>query len=200
VADVLKEHLAAHRRVAEDLDQLLPVVAEVGRRICRAFEAGGRVYTFGNGGSAADAQHLAAELIGRYQRTRRPLPAVALSTDPSVLTCIANDFGYEELFARQVGALVRTGDLVVGFSTGGQSANVTAGLRAALEAGATTVLFTGGDGGQARGHADIALVVPSSSTTRVQEMHLVLLHLLSEAVDAWAAETEPPTEITKGGP
>src|SRR5436189_5253864 len=103
--DVLREHLDAHRQSAADVGALLPLVERVRDEACRAFASGGRAYTFGNGGSAADAQHLAAELIGRYRRTRRPLPAVALSVDPSVITCVANDFGYEEVFARQVTAL-----------------------------------------------------------------------------------------------
>jgi D-sedoheptulose 7-phosphate isomerase len=176
-----------HRAVAAHLEGLLGDLQRVADHVCEAFGGDGRVYTFGNGGSAADAQHLAAELIGRYKRERRPLPAVALSVDPSVVTCIANDYAYEEVFARQVTALARPGDVVVGFSTGGTSANVVRGLAAAREAGATTVLFSGGDGGPARKHADIALIVPSSTTARVQEMHLLLLHMLSDAVDAWAA-------------
>ena len=197
VPDV-RSHLDAHRDVAGQMGDLLPTIEEVGRIVCRAFETGGRVYTFGNGGSAADAQHLAGELIGRYQRTRRPLPAVALSVDPSVLTCIANDFGYVDVFVRQVSALVTSGDVVIGFSTGGQSANVTPGLAAARANGATAVLFTGGDGGPARNEADIALVVPSSTTARVQEMHLLLLHLLSEIVDEWAAGTEAASAAANG--
>ena len=167
----------------------MPVLADVTQRLCAAFAAGGRLYSFGNGGSAADAQHLAAELIGRYKRDRRPLPAVALSVDPSVVTCIANDYAYEDVFARQVEALARPGDVVVGFTTSGRSENVVRGLAAARRARATTVLFGGGTagGGPAAAHADFALIVPSGTTARVQEMHLLLLHALSEGVDAWAA-------------
>jgi D-sedoheptulose 7-phosphate isomerase len=181
------EGLDEHRRLAANVDRLLPQLDDLVIRICRAFGEGGRVYTFGNGGSAADAQHLAAELIGRYRLTRRPLPAVALSVDPSVVTCISNDFGYDDVFARQVEALAVAGDIVVGFSTGGQSPNVVRGLEAARRLGATTVLFTGGDGGAALAVADVALVVPSTTTARVQEIHLLLLHLLSDGVDRWAA-------------
>ena len=176
-----------HRSVLDAVEGLLPTLEEVATRVCEAFAAGRRLYSFGNGGSAADAQHLAAELIGRYRRERRPLPAVSLAVDPSVVTCIANDYSFDDLFARQVEALVVRGDIVVGFSTSGRSANVVRGLAAARAAGATTVLFTGGDGGPAGDHADFALVVPSSTTARVQEMHLLMLHLLSDAVDAWAA-------------
>ena len=181
-----------HRAVAAGMDELLPTLEEVTERVIAAFAAGGRLYALGNGGSAADAQHLAGELIGRYRRERRPLPAVALSTDPSVVSCIANDYAYEDVFARQVSALAGPDDVVVGFSTGGTSPNVVRGLAAARARGATTVLFSGGDGGPARAHADHALIVPSDVTARVQEMHVLLLHLLSEGVDVWAVETTTP--------
>ena len=128
-----------------------------------------------------------AELIGHYRRDRRPLPAVALSTDPSVVTCIANDYAFDDVFARQVEALARPGDVVVGFTTSGRSANVVAGLAAGRAAGATTVLFTGRDGGPAAGHADLVLAAPADATARVQELHVLFLHLVSEVVDAWAA-------------
>ena len=183
-----RHDLEEHRAVAAAMDDLMPLVAEVTRRLCDAFGKGGRLYTFGNGGSAADAQHLAAELIGRYKRERRPLPAVALSVDPSVVTCVANDYSYEDVFARQVEALAGATDVVAGFSTGGTSPNVVRGLEVARERGATTILFAGHDGGPARAHADIALIVPSTTTARIQEMHLLMLHLISEGVDAWAAE------------
>jgi len=187
--DTAGDQVIEHRAVVVAVDALLPVLADVTQRLCAAFEAGGRLYAFGNGGSAADAQHLAAELIGRYKRDRRPLPAVALSVDPSVVTCIANDYAYEDVFARQVEALARPGDVVAGFTTSGRSENVVRGLAAARRAGATTVLFGGGTagGGPAAAHADFALIVPSATTARVQEMHLLLLHTLSEGVDAWAA-------------
>jgi D-sedoheptulose 7-phosphate isomerase len=177
------EHLA----VARAIEPLLPDLDRVADRLIEAFDAGGRLYTFGNGGSAADAQHLAGELIGRYKRERRPLPAIALSVDPSVVTCIANDYSYEDVFARQVEALAREGDVVAGFTTSGRSANVVAGLAAGRRNGATTILFSGGDGGPAAGEADLALVVASTTTARIQEMHLLMLHLISDRVDAWAA-------------
>jgi D-sedoheptulose 7-phosphate isomerase len=184
--------LEDHRALAAQLEDLLPTLADVTKRVCDAFAAGNRLYTFGNGGSAADAQHLAAELIGRYLRERRPLPAVALTVDPSVVTCIANDYDYDHVFARQVAALTERGDVVVAFTTSGRSPNVVEGLAAARRVGATTVLFGGGDGGPARDHTDLALIVPSTMTARVQEMHLTLLHLLSEGVDEWAAHGSKP--------
>jgi D-sedoheptulose 7-phosphate isomerase len=185
--DVLRAQLEDHRSVAEASEALLPTVEDLTDRICEAYEHGGRVYTFGNGGSAADAQHLAAELVGRYLRERRPLPAVALTVDPSVVTCIANDYDFDSVFARQIEALAGPGDVVVGFTTSGGSPNVVNGLAAARRTGALAVLFSGGDGGMARQHADVSLLVPSTVTARIQEMHLLLLHLLSEGIDAWAA-------------
>jgi D-sedoheptulose 7-phosphate isomerase len=182
-ADALAEHAALLPRVEE----LAPRVDAVVERLIAAFGGGCRVYTFGNGGSSADAAHFAEELVGRYKRERRPLPAQSLSIDASALTCIANDYSFDEVFERQVRAFVREGDVVIGFSTSGRSPNVVRGLRAARELGATTVLFGGGAGGPAAEEADLPLVVPSESTARVQEMHVLLLHLILEEVDAWAA-------------
>ncbi len=187
--------LDEHEHVLRSTRDLLPILAEVSDRLVSVFERGGRLYSFGNGGSAADAQHLAAELIGRFRRDRRPLPAVALSVDPSVVTCIANDYAWEDVFARQVEALAGPGDMVAGFTTSGRSPNVVRGLAAGRARGATTVLFAGGDGRPALEHADHALVVRSTTTARIQEMHLLLLHELSDRVDAWAAG-EPTGEPT----
>lgn len=178
--------LAEHLSLAARCEQLLPQVEEVARRLIAAFEAGGRVYTFGNGGSSLDAQHLAEELVGRFKRDRRPLPAQSLAADAAAVTCIANDYSFEDVFERQVRAFVGAGDAVIGFSTSGRSPNVVRGLAAARELGATTVLFGGGDGGPAAEHADLQLVVPSESTARIQEMHVLFLHLVLERVDAWA--------------
>jgi D-sedoheptulose 7-phosphate isomerase len=188
-ADQLADHLSAAQR----LHDLLPALRDVGDRLIDVYRAGGRLYTFGNGGSAADAQHLAGELIGRYCRERRPLAAVALSTDPTVTTCIGNDYGFAEVFARQVTALAGPADAVAAFTTSGRSPNVVAGLAAARRRGAVTALFTGGsdaEPGPAAEHADHVLAVPSRRTARVQEAHVLLLHLLSEHVDRWAAGEE----------
>jgi len=180
-ADALSEHAALLARVEE----LVPRVDDVARRVIGAFESGARVYTFGNGGSSADAAHFAEELLGRYKRERRPLSAQSLSTDASALTCIANDYSFDEVFERQVRGFVRSGDVVIGFSTSGRSPNVVRGLAAARELGAVTVLFGGGP--PASDHADVAFTIPSESTARIQEMHVLLLHLILEQVDAWAA-------------
>ena len=188
----LRRELADHVEVGAAASALLPTVVELGRVLIDAFEGDHIVYTFGNGGSAADAQHLTGELIGHYRRDRRPLPAVTLTTDATVTTCIANDYAFDEVFARQLSALARPGDVVIAFSTSGQSANVVGGLRAARERGATTVLFGGGDGGPAADLADHRLIVGSSATPRIQEVHTFLLHAVSELVDAWAADEHPP--------
>jgi D-sedoheptulose 7-phosphate isomerase len=172
-----------HAEVLEHSRDHLPVAEQVAQALIRAYEAGGRVYTFGNGGSSADAAHFAEELIGRFKRERRPLAAQSLSIDASALTCIANDYSYDEVFERQVRGFVREGDVVVGFSTSGRSPNVVRGLAAARELGATTVLFTGRNGGE----AGLVLDVPSESTARIQELHVLLLHVILEEVDRWAA-------------
>lgn len=187
MADGSDRAVAEHLAVAAQIERLLPEVEAVAGRLIEAYGGDGRVFTCGNGGSAADAQHLAGELVGRYRRERRPLPATALSVDPSVVTCIGNDYSFEDVFARQVQALVRPADVVIGFSTSGRSENVVRALVAARELGATTVLFSGGEATPAVEHADLALVVPSTTTARIQEMHLLLLHLVIEQVDAWAA-------------
>jgi D-sedoheptulose 7-phosphate isomerase len=195
VRDDWSEHVAT----AQAMEALLPEVRSVAELICRAYAEGGVVYTFGNGGSAADAQHFTGELIGHYKRDRRALPAVTISTDPTVMTCIANDYDYDDVFARQLEALARPQDVVCGFSTSGGSKNVVAALRAAQRRGATTVLFGGGDGGAAREHADRVLLSPSQHTPRIQEMHTLMLHAISEVVDAWAAETETEAATPAAG-
>lgn len=185
----MSAQLADHVATAQAMSALLPQVDAVAEVLCRAFGRGrpGLLMTFGNGGSAADAQHLTGEIIGHYKHDRRALPAITLSTDPTVMTCIANDYNFADVFARQVSALAGPGDVVVAFTTSGRSTNVVSALREAQRTGATTVLFAGGDGGPAKEYADHALLVPSTSTPRIQEMHTLMLHVISEKVDAWAA-------------
>jgi D-sedoheptulose 7-phosphate isomerase len=193
--DVDAAQLAAewdeHLRVAADARALLPTVAALAARITDALAAGGAVIAFGNGGSAAEAQHLAGELLGRFRATRRPLAAMALSTDPSVVTCIANDFGYDDLFARQLEALARPGDVAIGITTSGRSENVVRGLRAARARGALAVAWTGADPGPAGAEAEIVLAAPSATTARIQEMHTLAMHTICVAVDAWDSRREP---------
>jgi D-sedoheptulose 7-phosphate isomerase len=190
MSDGMRGQLDDHVRTALAADVLLPEIGRVGALLCERFAQGHILYTFGNGGSAADAQHFTGEVIGHYKRDRRPLGAVTLSTDPTTMTCIANDYSYDDVFARQVTGLARPGDVVAAFTTSGRSANVVTALAAARDAGATTVLFGGGDGGPARAHADYALLAPSTVTPRIQELHTFMLHAISEMVDAWAADEE----------
>jgi D-sedoheptulose 7-phosphate isomerase len=186
----IQQYFADHSAVLQKTSaQLAPKIAEIANLLIDAFSRGNRLYTFGNGGSAADAMHLAEELLGRFQRTRRPLPATALTADGTVVTCIANDFGYEELFARQVQALVDKADVVVAFSTSGNSENILRGLRAAKEKSAITVALLGKGGGKAAPLADHTLIIPTDTTAFVQEMHMMIVHLLCDAVDRWAAGT-----------
>jgi D-sedoheptulose 7-phosphate isomerase len=187
VSDWMNEQLGDHVATAQAMERLLPAVRDVAALLVQVYEDDGVLYTFGNGGSAADAQHFTGELIGHYKRDRRPLAAVTLSTDPTVMTCIANDYAYDDVFARQVTALARPGDMVAAFTTSGRSRNVVAALEAAKSRGATTVLFGGGDGGPALQFADHALLVPTTTTPRIQEMHTFMLHVISETVDVWAA-------------
>jgi len=158
-------------------------IVQVATLIAEAFRHGNKVLLFGNGGSATDAAHIAAEFVGRYKRERVPLPAIALSTDIAAITCIANDYGYEELFARQVRAHGRKGDIAIGISTSGNSPNVLKGISAAREGGLTTVAWTGASGGALAGLVDYPFVVPSTVTSRIQESHITLGHVLCELVE-----------------
>jgi D-sedoheptulose 7-phosphate isomerase len=161
-----------------------PRVVAAAEMLARVFKNGGRVLIFGNGGSAADAQHLAAEFVNRFQVERPPLAALSLTTDTSILTAVANDYDFKQVFAKQVRALGRPGDLAWGISTSGNSANVVAGLTTARELGLKTLALTGGDdGGPVAAAADVALMVPSGNTPRVQEVHITLGHVLCDLVD-----------------
>jgi D-sedoheptulose 7-phosphate isomerase len=185
--------LSIHEQLATSIAMLRSLAAQadlidaIAARVRDTLLGGYKLLTCGNGGSAADAQHLAEELTGRYRSNRRALPAVALTADSAALTCIANDFGYEQVFARQVEALARPGDLLLCFSTSGNSPNITAALRAARAAGAASVALLGKDGGPARALADLALVVASDDTARIQEAHLQVLHFICEVVEAAVA-------------
>jgi D-sedoheptulose 7-phosphate isomerase len=163
---------------------LAPQVARIAARYVEVLRGGGTLYFCGNGGSAADAQHVAAEYVVRYARTRRALAAVALTTDTSLLTAAGNDLGFEQIFARQVEALCRPEDLLVLHSTSGRSPNLVAAARAARTRGTRTVAFVGRDGGALAGEVDDALVVPGDDTGQIQILHLALEHLVVELVEA----------------
>jgi len=177
---LVAESVALKQRFFEDNAGLL---LAVGRRIAESLQRGGKLLVFGNGGSAADAQHLAGELLGRFRRERPGLAAVALSTDTSALTAIANDLGYEAVFRRQVEALGRPGDVALGISTSGRSASVVEALRAARERGLLTVGLSGGGGGRLRGLVEHLIDVPNEDTQRIQEVHGMVVHVLCEIVE-----------------
>jgi D-sedoheptulose 7-phosphate isomerase len=170
--------LAALGRSALDLQ-----LARLSDWIVEAAASGRRVLLFGNGGSAATAQHAAAELVGRYETERAPIAAVALTTDTSILTAVANDYGFDRLFERQIEGLAHRGDVAVALSTSGRSPNVLRGLRAARRCGARTAALLGRNGGPARRLADLALVVPATRTSVIQEAHELLIHVLCEEVE-----------------
>ncbi|NPA40931.1 MAG: D-sedoheptulose 7-phosphate isomerase [Aquificae bacterium] len=158
-------------------------ILEVGQIMATAIKDGNKILLFGNGGSAADAQHIAAEIVGRYKKERRGLPAIALTTDTSILTAVGNDYGFESIFERQIEALCTPGDVAIGISTSGESENVLRGIKAAHDLGATTVAFTGRNGGKLAQVAHYAFVVPSYETPRIQECHITLGHVLCEIID-----------------
>jgi D-sedoheptulose 7-phosphate isomerase len=165
------------------LKENLPKLLEVIKLISHAFEAGNKLFFFGNGGSAADAQHLAAEFVNRYIMDRPPLPAIALTTDTSILTSVSNDFAFNEIFAKQLRALGKEGDVAIGISTSGNSSNVLKAFEVAKEMGMKTVALTGNDGGALVKMADFSLVVSSTSTPRIQEAHILIGHILCEMVE-----------------
>ncbi len=158
-------------------------IAQVAQLVGQAFREGRKVLLFGNGGSSTDASHIAAEFVGRYHRDRAPLPAIALATDTAAITCIANDYAYDEIFARQVRAHGQKGDIAIAISTSGNSSNVLKGVQAAKEAGLTTIGWTGGTGGKLADMVDHAFVVPSTVTARIQESHITLGHVLCELIE-----------------
>jgi D-sedoheptulose 7-phosphate isomerase len=184
IAEFLHRELAEHRQVFEaTASAIAPSFSAVLELVELSVRAGGKVLLFGNGGSAAAAQHIAAELVIRYQAHRAAIAAIALTTDSAAMTACANDFGFETIFSRQLEALARPGDLAIGISTSGSSPNVVAGLVEARRKGARTVGLTGRDGAKLSALCDALIVVPSRVTGRIQEMHLLIGHLLCQALE-----------------
>ena len=199
VARYFRESCGVLERAADD-QALRGCLAAVADRIARAFRAGGKVLLAGNGGSAADAQHVAAEFLSRFKLDRNPLPAIALTTDSSILTAIGNDYGFADVFERQVRGLGRAGDVFIGFSTSGRSGNVLAALRAARALGLTTVGFTG-SGGEMRALCDLTVAAPSSDTALIQQIHIVAAHVVCLLVERdlfGAAQAQPETAADAG--
>jgi D-sedoheptulose 7-phosphate isomerase len=180
VAGMLRDAARLHERTAGESADAVVAVADA---MLEAFDSGAKVLIFGNGGSAADAQHFACELVGRFLRERRGLPAMALTADTAAMTAIANDYGFDRVFVRQIEAHGRKGDIAVGISTSGASANVLAGLKYAKSRGLKTVAFTGGNGGVIGAAADLHVNVPNDVTPRVQEVHRTLIHAVCDLVE-----------------
>lgn len=181
--DTIQQSLRAHAETIARLDALIPDIVRLSKLVQESLTRGGKILLMGNGGSAADSQHIAAELVGRFQKERRGLAAIALTTDTSILTSVGNDYGYDHVFSRQVEALCRPEDLLIGISTSGNSANVLRAIEAGRVIGATTVALTGEGGGKLGALCDLTLAVPSQVTARVQEAHILIGHILCELID-----------------
>ena len=175
-----KGHLEAVSAMSE---QLSSQIEDTARLLTKTLQKGGKILIAGNGGSAADAQHFAAELVGRFLLERRALSAIALTTDSSILTAVGNDYGFDQIFSRQVEALASPGDLVIGISTSGNSENVCRAVDSARKLGCKTLALVGGKGGRLASQTDLALQVPSNHTPYIQEGHLLLIHLLCDLVE-----------------
>jgi D-sedoheptulose 7-phosphate isomerase len=187
----IRQALSAHRAATEQLHEQMPLLIEMGMRLRSCLLAGGKILLLGNGGSAADCQHIAAEIVGRYKRERRGLPAIALTTDTSILTAVGNDYGFERIFSRQVEALCTPKDVVIGLSTSGNSPNVLAAIHTARQIGAFTIGLTGGGGGKLAQCCDLSLVVASNDTPRIQEAHILVGHMLCDLIDAETLDSTP---------
>lgn len=182
--NVIKEQLQSHRLLMEVVERdMSHLISEVTEALVETFRSGGKLIVMGNGGSAADSQHFVAEMVGRFKMERKALPAVALSTDTSILTAIGNDYGFDSVFSRQVEALASAGDMVLGISTSGNSANVLKALQLAREQGCRTAGLLGKDGGSIKSACDFSLIVPTSDTPRIQEAHITIIHIICDLVE-----------------
>ena len=181
---IIKHEFSEHIKVSVETIKSIGKPIEIAAKICiDSLKNGNKILIFGNGGSAADAQHIAAELVGRYKTERKGIPAIALTTDTSAITSIANDYGYLHVFERQVEALANEGDVVIGISTGGSSANVISALRLANDLGCKTIGFSGRDGGEFNALCDVNLVAIAEYTPRIQEMHILFGHILCHLIE-----------------
>jgi D-sedoheptulose 7-phosphate isomerase len=182
--EFLQAELVAHQATFKELNTMLQQISAVAECLRDCLKRGNKILLMGNGGSAADSQHIAAEIVGRYKRERRGQPAIALTTDTSTLTSIGNDYGFEFIFSRQVEALCNSLDVVIGISTSGNSVNVVRGIETAKQIGAVTVALTGGSGGKLAALCDYSLTMPSSDTPRIQEAHIFIGHSLCGLIEA----------------
>ena len=174
------EHLITSKKTMESVGKSIEIAAEL---CINSLKKGNKILLFGNGGSASDAQHIAAEIVGRYKTERKGLSAIALTTDSSALTAISNDYGYLHVFDRQVEALANEGDVLIGISTGGTSANIVNALKIAKDLGCKSIGFSGKDGGEFNNLCDVNIVVPAEDTPRIQEMHIVIGHTICHLID-----------------
>ena len=182
--DDIKNQLQAHHSVIARIQHDMPQqIADVVELMINCFKNGKKLLVMGNGGSAADSQHFAAEIVGRFKLERAALPAIALSTDTSILTAIGNDYGFDTIFSRQIEALAEKGDVVIGLSTSGNSPNVLKALELARERGCLTIGLLGKDGGSIKTVCDLALIVPTNDTPRVQEGHITIIHIICDLVE-----------------
>jgi D-sedoheptulose 7-phosphate isomerase len=179
----IKASIAAKQQLLAN-QEILSTIAQVSKVMVESFQQGNKVFLFGNGGSAADSQHIAADFVGRFAFDRPPLPALALSVNSSCVTAIGNDYGFDLVFARQLEALAKPGDVAIGISTSGNSPNVLQGLAAAKKLGLHTVAFAGCTGGKMKNAADFCICAPSNETPRIQECHILVGHIISELVEA----------------
>jgi D-sedoheptulose 7-phosphate isomerase len=180
VKDILLENI----RIKEDIaHEALDRIVQIAELIIQSLKKGGKILIFGNGGSAADSQHIAAEFVGRFKKDRRALKAIALTTDTSVITSLSNDYGYEMVFLKQIEALAEKNDVVIGISTSGRTKNIIAAIKQAKKMGIRTVVFTGAGGGELAKSADLSFVVPSLVTARIQEAHITVGHIICELAE-----------------
>ncbi len=180
IIEILENNVAVKQDI---IDHQIDVIVKIVNSIADALKRGGKLLVFGNGGSAADAQHMAGELVGRFELERSALPAIALTTDSSVITSISNDYGFSEIFSRQIEALGAPEDIALGISTSGNSENVLAGVRKAKNMKLTTIGFSGGEGGELSKMTDLCFIAPSSSTPRIQEAHITIIHIICKFVE-----------------
>jgi len=182
--DYLKAQQAEHLKMFNALDGLFPLISTVGIALQQCIQNGGKILLMGNGGSAADSQHIAAEIVGRFVKERKGLPAIALTTDTSILTSVGNDYGYEDIFSRQVEALCKPEDIVIGITTSGSSPNIVKAIKEANAIGATTIGLTGKTGGVMNDLCQHNIVVPHDETARIQESHIFIGHCLCEILES----------------
>jgi D-sedoheptulose 7-phosphate isomerase len=188
--DIITKSINDHKKVVEELSSQLTTIKKIAQIFISTLENKGKIIFMGNGGSAADAQHLAAELVGRFKKERKSLAALSLSVNTSILTAIGNDYGFDDVFVKQIEALAKKEDLVVGISTSGKSKNVIKAIEKAKQLGITTVGFLGKDGGTLKDLVDIALIVPCFDTPRIQEIHILVGHIICEIVENYFFSNE----------